>query len=124
MLRFLAVANFPGLAVSELRKRGHDVVWVLTNAPGITEEEEVLARAKNENRILLTFDKDFGELVFRAGKSASSGVILFRISAKTPEYVAETAARVLEYRDDWPEHFAVVEDTRVRLTKIPEKQPP
>ncbi len=109
--------------MSELRKRGHDVVWILTHAPGISDEE-VLAHAKNENRVLLTFDKDFGELVFRAGKSASFGVILFRISAKSPEYVAETAARVLEYREDWLGHFAVVEDTRIRLTKIPEKQAP
>lgn len=121
MLRFLADENFPGLAVSELRKRGHDVVWIVTDAPGISDEE-VLARARNENRVLLTFDKDFGELVFRAGKSASSGVVLFRISARSPEYVAETAARVLEHRDDWVGHFAVVENTRVRLTKIPEKQ--
>lgn len=107
--------------MSELRKRGHDVVWIVTDAPGISDEE-VLARARNENRVLLTFDKDFGELVFRAGKSASSGVVLFRISATSPEYVAETAARVLEHRDDWVGHFAVVENTRVRLTKIPEKQ--
>lgn len=103
--------------MSELRKRGHDVVWILTDAPGISDEE-VLARAKYERRVLLTFDKDFGELVFLAGKSASSGVVLFRISAKSPEYIAETAARVLESRDDWLEHFAVVEDTRVRLKKI------
>ncbi|MBC8000588.1 MAG: DUF5615 family PIN-like protein [Leptolyngbya sp.] len=122
-MRFLADENFPGLAVSELRKRGHDVVWILTDAPGISDEE-VLALAKNERRVLLTFDKDFGELVFLAGKSASSGVVLFRMSAKSPEYVAETAARVLEYRDDWIGHFAVVEDTRVRLKKIPEKQFP
>ncbi len=107
--------------MSELRTRGHDVVWILTDSPGISDEE-VLARAKNESRVLLTFDKDFGELVFRAGKSASSGVILFRISAKSPDYVAETAVRVLEHRDDWVGHFAVVEDTRVRLTKIPEKR--
>lgn len=121
MLRFLADENFPGLAVSELRRRGHDVVWILTETPGISDEE-VLARAKNEDRVLLTFDKDFGELVFRAGKSASSGLILFRISAKSPDYVAETAARVLEHRDDWLGHFAVVEDNRVRLKRIPEKK--
>lgn len=107
--------------MSELRKRGHDVSWVLTDSPG-TSDQEVLGRAKDENRILLTFDKDFGELVFRAGKSASSGVILFRISAKSPDYVAEAAARVLEHRDDWLGHFAVVEDNRVRLKMIPEKK--
>lgn len=109
--------------MSELRKRGHDVVWILTDAPGISDEE-VLARAKDENRVLLTFDKDFGELVFRAGQSASSGVILFRISARSPKHVAETAARELELRNDWVGHFAVLEDSRVRLTKIPEKNVP
>ena len=109
--------------MSKLRSNGHDVVWILTEAPG-TSDEEVLARAKSEGRVLLTFDKDFGELVFRAGKSASSGVILFRISAKSPDYVAESAVRVLEQRDDWLGHFAVVEDTRIRLTKIPDKKCP
>jgi predicted nuclease of predicted toxin-antitoxin system len=60
-MRFLANENFPGAAVSVLKFAGHDVVWVRTTAPG-TSDPEVLAWAARESRILLTFDKDFGEL--------------------------------------------------------------
>ncbi len=49
-----------------LRHDGHDVAWVRTDAPGSTDQQ-VLARAVAEDRILLTFDKDFGDLAFRAG---------------------------------------------------------
>jgi predicted nuclease of predicted toxin-antitoxin system len=60
-MRFLANENLPGTAVTALAAAGHDVVWVRTAAPGTTDPE-VLAWAAREERILLTFDKDFGEL--------------------------------------------------------------
>jgi predicted nuclease of predicted toxin-antitoxin system len=47
-----------------LRDLGHDVVWVRTDAPGSTDTA-VLARAQRASLILLTFDKDFGELAWR-----------------------------------------------------------
>jgi len=59
-MRFLANENFPGPAVTALRAAGHDVVWIRTAAPGSTDRD-VLAQAAREERILLTFDKDFGE---------------------------------------------------------------
>jgi predicted nuclease of predicted toxin-antitoxin system len=63
-MRFLANENFPLDAVEALRHQGHDVVWIRTESPGISDPE-VLSRAQTEDRILLTFDKDFGELAFR-----------------------------------------------------------
>jgi hypothetical protein len=60
-MRFLANENFPGAAVKALVAAGHDVVWVRIAAPGTTDPD-VLAWAAREERILLTFDKDFGEL--------------------------------------------------------------
>src|SRR5882724_2778939 len=58
-MRFLADENFPGDAVTALRTLGHDVLWIRTDAPGITDEE-VLARGLEDGRVLLTFEKDFG----------------------------------------------------------------
>jgi predicted nuclease of predicted toxin-antitoxin system len=118
VLRLLADENFPGAAVNRLRERGHDVAWIRTDAPGISDDE-VLGRARNENRILITFDKDFGERVFRAGQNASAGVVLFRLTAKSPWFVAELAAKALESRTDWAGNFAVIEEGRVRITKLP-----
>jgi predicted nuclease of predicted toxin-antitoxin system len=60
-VRFLANENFPGDAVAVRRAAGHDVVWVRTERPG-SGDEDVLARAVLEHRVLLTFDNDFGEL--------------------------------------------------------------
>ncbi|MBD1846942.1 DUF5615 family PIN-like protein [Cyanobacteria bacterium FACHB-63] len=90
-MRFLANENFPGDAVEALRQADHDVVWIRTDAPGISDPE-VLSRAQAEERILLTFDKDFGELAFRSQLPAASGIILFRVKASSG---AMTAQKVL-----------------------------
>lgn len=117
-MRFLADENFPGAAVAALRNRGHDVRWILEDDPGCLDSE-VLARASSERRILLTFDKDFGELVFQAGRGAADGVILFRLSAISPGFISDLAVRVLESRDDWSGHFSVIEEFRIRMTQLP-----
>ena len=69
-MRFLANENMPGDAVTALAAAGHDIVWVRTAAPG-SEDKEILAWAVREDRVLLTFDQDFGELAWRAGLPAS-----------------------------------------------------
>jgi predicted nuclease of predicted toxin-antitoxin system len=117
-MRILANENFPGDAVAKLRQRGHDVAWVRTDAPGMSDQE-VLKRAKVEDRVLITFDKDFGELAFRARLPASSGIVLFRVSAPSSAHVARVAVAALESRMDWAGHFSVVEDTRIRMTELP-----
>ena len=120
-MRILANENFPGDAIMALRQRGHDVVWVRTDAPG-SRDIEILARAQREERIVVTFDKDFGELAFRSGLPASSGIVLFRISTPSSAYVARAAVAALESRADWAGHFAVVEDQRIRMTPLPPAQ--
>jgi predicted nuclease of predicted toxin-antitoxin system len=60
-MRLLADENFPRAAVGALRDAGHDVVWVRTAAPG-ARDFDLLTWAAREGRVLLTFDKDFGEV--------------------------------------------------------------
>jgi predicted nuclease of predicted toxin-antitoxin system len=117
-MRVLANENFPGDAVDALRARGHDVAWVRTDAPG-SSDRQVLDRAVAEERLLVTFDKDFGELAFPAGLPASCGVVLFRMRLTSPAQVAQRAVAALESRADWAGHFAVVLDDRVRMTLLP-----
>jgi len=121
-MHILADENFPGDAVAALRERGHDVLWVRTEAPGISDRE-VLARAQAEDRVVITFDKDFGELAFRFGLPATSGVILLRLVAQSPATVARLASAALEMRADWAGHFSVIEEDRVRMTPLPEIKP-
>lgn len=117
-MRLLANENFPGDAVAALRDQGHDVVWMLTAAPG-SDDQAVLARAQSEGRILPTFDKDFSELAFRAHLPSASGIILFRISTPSAEHVARVAVAALATRADWAGHFTVIEDHRIRMTPLP-----
>jgi predicted nuclease of predicted toxin-antitoxin system len=117
-MRILASENFPLDAVAALRAAGHDVVWIREDVPGM-RDEDVLHCTQAEARILVTFDKDFGELAFRMGLPASSGVILFRISAPSSTHVARVAVSVLDSRDDWAGHFSVIEDHRLRMTSLP-----
>jgi predicted nuclease of predicted toxin-antitoxin system len=117
-MRFLADENFPAAAVEALRLQGHDVKWIRVDAPGSTDTQ-ILEQATAEARILLTFDKDFGELAFRAGLPASSGIILFRIPLASPSQAARIAVRSVESRRDWGNHFSVVEAGRIRMTPLP-----
>ena len=117
-MRLLANENFPLDAVESLRTNGHDIAWIREDARG-SKDEQVLARAQQEDRILVTFDKDFGELAFRSKLPATSGVILFRISAQSSQYIAEVAVQALASRTDWVGHFSVVEDQRIRMTPLP-----
>ena len=106
--------------VDLLRVEGHDVLWVLT-AFGGAADEIVLSRATAEGRILLTFDKDFGELAFRYGLPSTCGVILVRFMLGSPEEFSHRIIRILESRVDWSGIFAVVEPGRVRIRPLPER---
>jgi len=66
--------------VPKLRSEGHDVLYVVEYNPGILDNE-LLNMAYSEKRILLTEDKDFGELVYRLKKSAFA-IVLLRFEVK------------------------------------------
>lgn len=100
-LRILANENVPGEAVEAMRREGHDVAWVRADAPA-SADDAVLARAQAENRILMTFDKDFGELAFRRGLAAASGIILFRIRTQGSTQAIAHVLAALRSRSDWP----------------------
>ena len=75
------------------------MTWIRTDAPG-SRDEEVLTLAKVEDRVLITFDKDFGELAYRSRLPVSCGVILFRIPAPSSDFVARIAVATLQARND------------------------
>ena len=73
---FVADENFPRPALDAQRNAGWQVFSVAGECPGISDEE-VAALCSESQRVLLTFDKDFGEIVFRRGLSAGSDGIGF-----------------------------------------------
>lgn len=71
--------------------------------------------------MLLTWDKDFGDLVYRQGRAASNGIILLRLSnTKSQADVVRIVLPVLEaHESNWPRHFSVIDRSRVRIRPLP-----
>jgi len=116
-MRSLSNENFPGAAVSALRVAGHDVVWMRTAAPGIADPD-VLAWAAREERILLTFDKDFGELARRTALPPGMRCVLLRVPMPKPGDVGRRLANLITQRDDWAGQFSVIEPGRIRVRPL------
>lgn len=89
--RLLADENIPAKAIEELRIADLDVLSVLERSAGITDED-VLSLAVAQGRVLVTFDRDFGELIFGQGRTPPPSVIYFRI---VPSDWREVSDRVL-----------------------------
>jgi predicted nuclease of predicted toxin-antitoxin system len=119
-MRLCANENVPADCIIRLRQSGHDVLWIREVAPG-SPDISIINRAVAEDRLLITFDKDFGELVFRSGGKASRGIVLLRISQASASAVAERVAAVLASRHDWAGHFSIVDDFAIRMRRLPEE---
>jgi predicted nuclease of predicted toxin-antitoxin system len=111
-MRFLANENFPGAAVTALEAAGHDIVWVRIAAPG------TCWHGSREERVLLTLDKDFGELARGSALPRSCGVVLFRTPMPRPSDVGQQLAELITARDDWAGYFSVIEPGRVRMRPL------
>ena len=115
-MNFLADEGVDDPIVSRLRQDGHSVSYIAELAPGI-EDDEVLRRANEAGALLMTADKDFGELVYRQ-RRVHAGVVLLRLGGLSPAEKAETVANVL--RDHGPEltgAFSVVSPGAVRIRR-------
>jgi len=104
--------------IRTLRERGHDVLSAKESLQGLPDED-VLARAQQERRLVVTQDKDFGELAFRARLLADCGVILFRLAGANPDQDNRRVLEVLESTTEWVGQFAVVTQHQVRIRALP-----
>ena len=116
-MRFLVDESAGSTLVGYLRQSGHDVLSVAEAMPGAPDEEG-LARAVREGRILVTNDKDFGTLVFRGGW-APAGVLLLRLQDERPARRVQVLASVLEhFGDRLAGHFIVATERGVRVRPL------
>lgn len=115
-MRLLADENFPGPVVKALAQEGHDIVRVGQVHAGINDAD-VLALAIEEARWLLTFDTDFGDLVFLRNRVAPPAILLFRVYPIIVADVLAAARRALQ--EVSVGQFAVVgrDTTRLRLLR-------
>jgi predicted nuclease of predicted toxin-antitoxin system len=117
-MRLLANENVSGAVVQALRQRGHDVLSAKESLRGQTDRA-VLARARADQRLLVTHDKDFGELAFGSRLPAECGIVLFRLAGVSAAMDNARILAALESRSDWAGHFSLVTDTQVRMRPLP-----
>ena len=118
-MRFLTDENIPRSVVTRLREAGHDCLSAKESMIGAADAD-ILARATDETRILVTFDKDFGELAFRSRLPASCGVVLFRITQRGRDEDIQLVLDALQSRSDWSGAFWTVTDQRIRRRPLPQ----
>lgn len=115
-MRFLADESCDFGVVRALREAGHDVKAVAHEFPGATDTE-VAADAAAENRVLLTEDKDFGQMVF-SGVGSREGVVFMRFPARARQALAASMVEAVDRLGSrLAGGFTVVEPGRVRTTE-------
>jgi predicted nuclease of predicted toxin-antitoxin system len=99
-----------------LRSLGHDVLSISEDRPRMIDED-ILALAVHDDRVVITNDKDFGDLVFRDGRT-HRGVILLRLADdRTPAKIAALERLLADLPDDLDECFIVVTERSIRVTR-------
>jgi len=117
-VRILADESCDRRIVRLVREAGHDVAEVASRMPG-APDAAVMELAQREARLLLTEDKDFGQLVFAAGERVP-GVVLLRYPAAAWEEAGRTLLAVLRRRGEGLRGaFVTVRPGRVRLVRLP-----
>ena len=116
-MRWLADECVAAPLVAFLRKGGHDVLYVAELVAGLSDSD-VIALALREDRLLLTEDKDFGDLVFRRERLVP-GVVLMRVGSENLELKATRLAAVIElYGERLFGRYVVIEKGRSRSRRL------
>jgi predicted nuclease of predicted toxin-antitoxin system len=118
-LRLLANENFPAPSIRLLRDQGYDVAAVAEGA-GSLADAEVLALAVAEKRWIVTFDRDYGELIFARRLAAPPAVVLFRMRSYRPADPGRALAGLLDSGPEFDGQFVLVEEAGFRKRPLPE----
>jgi hypothetical protein len=113
-MNLLADESVDEQIVQRLRREGLDVSYVAEMEPGIPDEL-VLNRSNEANALLLTADKDFGELVFRDNRTARGRCIDSAGGLSAEKKAAIVAGAFADHATDFPNCFAVISANRVRI---------
>jgi len=116
-MKFLVDESCEYPLVSFLRNLGFDILSVAEEFPSL-EDKEVLKVAIKEKRIIITNDKDFGELIFYQ-KKKPQGVILFRLKEENARSKIKRLETILKrFKKKLKDRFVVVTPTKVRFRRI------
>lgn len=117
-MQLLANENFPRPALLVLRAAGVDVEAVAETMPGASDRD-ILQHAALANRWLLTFDRDYGELVFRRAVPPPPAIVYLRMGTYSPAWPAQAVLSLLERVEFVTGHLVVVDGRTVRRRPLP-----
>ncbi len=113
-MRFVADESVDGQIVDRLRVDGHDVLYIAEMDPGVSDDV-VLTHANDRGALLITSDKDFGELVFRMRRN-HAGVKLLHLAGLLPDTKSEITSRALrDHSEAMHSAFTVISSGMTRI---------
>jgi predicted nuclease of predicted toxin-antitoxin system len=117
-LTFLANENFPKASILILREKAITVISVTDEMKG-AKDTSVLQRANKENAIILTFDRDYGELIYKNKLISVAGVVCYRLEDDLPHEAAEILLDLLDNPDiKLFGFYTVVERDKIRQRRL------
>jgi len=116
-MKFLANENFPFPSIALLRNSGFKAQSISETSPGIPDIE-VITQAISTDSIILTFDKDYGEIIFKHGFQNPPAVVFFRFKGETPEYAGQLLLHLINQgKISFQNIFTVIEKENIRQRK-------
>jgi predicted nuclease of predicted toxin-antitoxin system len=114
MIRFLADENLPAPATKALREQGYEVVSIQERSPGVADEE-VIRLGQELDAVILTFDRDYGDIIFRDKLPDPPAVIFFRSKGAGVVDAARMLMELMEQKGFDPVgRFTVITEGGVR----------
>lgn len=115
---FLADENIPLFVIKQLRKEGFKIISVAEEYAG-SRDEKILELSSKNKWIIITFDKDFGELVYKQKYEKPFGIIFLRVPPKSQDYIFHIMKwLLLQTNISFEGNFLVVNESKVRVIKL------
>ena len=116
-MKLLANENFPLRSVQYLKETGFDIIGVGIEFRGVSDEE-VMELAISQERTILTFDSDYGELIFKYGYRPKAGVIYLRMATYSPVELGKWIEEIINPQQfEFENALIVIDSSGVRQPK-------
>ena len=116
----LANENFPQPSVILLRDAGYDVLAIAESHKSV-KDREVLSIAVTEERWIVTFDRDYGDLIFSQSFPTPPALIYLRLQSYRPEEPGHLLVDLLREPSNLAGQFVVVQDESLRKRPLPQR---
>lgn len=117
IMKLLADENIPEQSIEILRKNGFDIISVSQRFSGCTDEE-IIKIANTENRVIVSFDLDFGDYIFHRGLEICTGVILLRLKPEKPDSISDILIETLNKKVEFNGYITIIKDNVIRQRPI------